>query len=169
MALAMELFTLGDALDNRLQRLTDPSRSSQFTAVVIGVSVEAVSTRGVLTLLNTSTEFEQIRTDRGDTDAGQVMIEHARSLISHRVRVYRYNEPMAKNQQHNSRVAVHLSDLGEATEPIASNSAKNFLVKAAESDTAASKEAWLEAGLPESEPVTARQLAAAFTKLPGPA
>lgn len=166
--MALELFTLADTLDARLQRLSEQGRSGQFTAVVIGVTVEESSTRGVLTLLNSSADYEQIRTDRGDTDAGRAMIERARALIGHRVRVYRYNEPMASNKTHGSRVVVHLSDLGVPSEPIASNSAKNFLVKAAENDKAASAQAWQDAGLPASEPVTAQQLAEAFRKLPGP-
>ena len=168
-AVALELFTLADTMDARLQRLSEPGRSGQFTAVVIGVTIEESSTRGVLTLLNGSADSEQIRTDRGDTDAGRAMIERARALIGHRVRVYRYNEPMASNKTYAPRVVVHLSDLGVPIEPIASIVAKNILVKAAENDTAASGQAWQDAGLPASEPVTAQQLAAAFQKLPGPA
>lgn len=161
--LARDLYVLGDTVGQEVQRL---ERSQKFTATLLAVQVEQRSTRGVLTLRNTSGELEQpIRTDRGDGEAGRAMLDRARGLVGHRVRVYRQNEQMTSNAKYQVRVAVHLADLGEDTDPIPEASAKQHLVQAADGDTDAAQEAWNAAGLPESGSVTARQLVQALAFL----
>ncbi|UQI49744.1 hypothetical protein M1P56_35105 (plasmid) [Streptomyces sp. HU2014] len=163
--LAVDLFVLGDTVDQDLRRLES---AKAFTATMLAVRVEESSRRGVLTLRNTSGELEQpIRTDRGDNDAGRAMIERARALIGHRVRVYRLNEQMASNAKLQVRTVVHLVDYGPDTDPVPEVSAKQHIMQAAEGDKDAAQQAWAEAGLPDSGSVTARQLATAFTLLPG--
>ncbi|MEW2417501.1 hypothetical protein AB0953_27790 [Streptomyces sp. NPDC046866] len=163
---AVSLYVLGDTVGQDIARL---DAAKQFTATLLDVRVEASSTRGVLVLRNTSGELEQpIRTDRGDSKAGRVMIERARALIGHRVRVYRLNERMASNPKLEVRIVVHLADFGLDTDPIHENSAKQNVLAAAEGDTAAAQQAWSAAGLPESGAVSVRQLADALARLPHP-
>ncbi|UQA90567.1 hypothetical protein [Streptomyces halobius] len=138
----------------------------QFTATLLAVYVEATSTRGVLVVRNTSGELEHLRTDRGDIDAGRAMIERARSLVGHRLRVYRLNEQVASNAQRQVHTVVHLTDHGPDTEPIHENSAKENVLAAAEGDKDAARRAWLDAGLSETGSVSARQLADALSHLP---
>ncbi len=161
---AVSLYVLGDTVGQDIARL---DAAKQFTATLLDVRVEATSTRGVLVLRNSSGELEQpIRTDRGDSEAGRAMIERARALVGHRVRVYRLNERMASNAKLEVRIVVHLADYGPDTDPIHENSAKQNVLAAAEGDTAVAQQAWTEAGLPDSGSVTVRQLADALARLP---
>ncbi|MFD5417568.1 hypothetical protein ACFWJT_06020 [Streptomyces sp. NPDC127069] len=161
---AVSLYVLSDTVGKDIARL---DAAKQFTATPLDVRVEATSTRGVLILRNTSGELEQqIRTDGGDSKAGRAMIERARALVGHRVRVYRLNERMASNAKLEVRIVVHLADYGLDTDPIHENSAKQNVLAAAEGDTAVAQHAWAEAGLPESGSVTVRQLADALARLP---
>ncbi|CAL9673290.1 hypothetical protein SUDANB176_07573 (plasmid) [Streptomyces sp. enrichment culture] len=162
-ARAVHLYTLADTVGQDLQRL---DAAKQFTATLLSVRVEETSTRGVLVVRNTSGELEQLRTDRGDSEAGRAMIERARALLGHRLRVYRVNEQMAGNPKMQVRTVVHLTDYGPDTDPVHENSAKENVLAAAEGDTDAARRAWLDAGLPETGSVSVRQLAAALAKLP---
>ncbi|MDX3165786.1 hypothetical protein PV516_18550 [Streptomyces scabiei] len=162
-ARAIRLYTLADTIGQDLQRL---DAAKQFTATLLTLRVEATSTRGVLVVRNTSGELESLRTDRGDTDAGRAMIERARALVGHRLRVYRLNEQMASNAKLQVRTVVHLTDYGPDTDPIHEHSAKDNVLAAAEGDKDAARRAWSDAGLPDAGSVSALQLADALGKLP---
>jgi hypothetical protein len=162
-ARAVHLYTLADTVGQDLQRLDE---AKQFTATLITVRVEATSTRGVLVVRNTSGELEELRTDRGDSDSGRAMIEKARALVGHRLRVYRLNEQMASNANRQVRTVVHLTDHGPDTDPIHEHNAKENVLAAAEGDKEAARVAWVEAGLPASGSVSVRQLAEALGQLP---
>ncbi|WP_333745700.1 hypothetical protein [Streptomyces sp. IBSBF 2950] len=162
-ARAVHLYTLADTVGQDFHRLDS---AKQFTATLLSVDVEATSTRGVLVLRNTSGELERLRTDRGDSEAGRAMIERARALVGHRLRVYRLNEQMASNAKLQVRTVVHLTDYGPDTEPIHENSAKENVLAAAENDREAALRAWHDAGLPTSGSVSATQLGAALAQLP---
>ncbi|MFC8570813.1 hypothetical protein ACFUIW_34155 [Streptomyces sp. NPDC057245] len=162
-ARAIHLYTLADTVGQDLQRL---DAAKQFTATLLSLRLEDTSTRGVLVVRNTSGELEQLRTDRGDSDAGRAMIERARALVGHRLRVYRVNEQMAGNPKMQVRTVVHLTDYGPDTDPVHEHSAKENVLAAAEGDTDAARRAWLDAGLPETGSVSVHQLAAALAKLP---
>ncbi|MFE1230240.1 hypothetical protein [Streptomyces sp. NPDC058745] len=160
---AVALYALADTVGQDLQRLEE---ARQFTATLLSVRVEASSTRGLLIVRNTSGEVERLRTDRGDSDAGRAMIERARTLVACRLRVYRLNEQMAGNAARQVRTVVHLTDHGPDTDPVPEASAKANVLAVAEGDREAARQAWLDAGLPETGSVTARQLADALTHLP---
>lgn len=161
---AVGLYVLGDTVGQDIARL---DAAKQFTATLLDVKVESSSTRGVLVLRNTSGELEQpIRTDRGDCEAYRAMIERARALIGHRVRVYQLNERMASNPKLEVRIVVHLADFGLDTDPVHENSAKQNVLAAAEGDTALAQHAWSQACLPESGAVSVRQLTDALARLP---
>ncbi|MFF8279997.1 hypothetical protein ACF05T_28520 [Streptomyces lateritius] len=162
-AQAITLYTLADTVGQDLQRLEE---ARQFTATLLMVRVEVSSTRGLLVVRSTSGEIERLRTDRGDTDAGRAMIERARALVGHRLRVYRLNEQMAGNAARQVRTVVHLTDHGPDTDPVHENSAKDNVLALAEGDKELARHAWLDAGLPESGSVTVRQLADALDRLP---
>lgn len=162
-AQAINLYTLADGIGLELQRL---DAAKQFTATLLTVRIEVTSTRGLLVVRNTSGELEHLRTDRGDTDAGRAMIERARTLVGHRLRVYRLNEQMASNAKLQVRTVVHLTDFGPDTDPVHEHSAKENVLAAAEGDKEAARQAWQEAGLPETGSVTVRQLAEALNLLP---
>ncbi|MFE7814500.1 hypothetical protein ACFU5P_21595 [Streptomyces sp. NPDC057433] len=161
-AQAVHLYTLADSVGLELQRL---DAAKQFTATLLTVRVEATSTRGLLVVRNTSGELEHLRTDRGDTDAGRAMIERARTLVGHRLRVYRLNEQMASNAKLQVRTVVHLTDFGPDTDPVHEHGAKENVLAAAEGDKESARRAWLEAGLPETGSVTVRRLAEALALL----
>ncbi|MFJ2752801.1 hypothetical protein [Streptomyces sp. NPDC087297] len=162
-ARAVTLYTLADTVGQDLARL---DAAKQFTATLMVVHVEAVSTRGRLLLRNTSGDLEHVRTDRGDTVAGRTMIERSRGLVGHRLRVYRINEQMASNAKNQARTVVHLTDHGPDTDPVPVNSAKDNLLAAADGDKDAARRAWIEAGLPEAGSVSVSQLAAVLSRLP---
>jgi hypothetical protein len=162
-ARAVHLYTLADTVGQDLQRL---DAAKQFTATLLSVRVEDTSTRGLLVVRNTSGELEHLRTDRGDTEAGRAMIERARALVGHRLRVYRVNEQMAGNAKMQVRTVVHLTDYGPDTDPVHEHSAKENVLAAAEGDTDAARRAWVAAGLPESGSVSVTQLAAALAEVP---
>lgn len=162
--LAFDLYVLGDTVGQDLNRLDG---AKQFTATLLLVRIETSSTRGVLVLRNSSGEREQLRTDRSDSDAGRAMVDRARALVGHRVRVYRINETMAGNAKMQVRVAVHLVDGGADTDPVPEASAKQVLLEEAENDTAAARTAWAAASLPDSGSVTVHQLIDALGHLPG--
>ncbi|MCQ4200366.1 hypothetical protein M4J06_003919 [Streptomyces coelicoflavus] len=162
-ARAVHLYTLADTVGQDLQRL---DAAKQFTATLLSVRVESTSTRGLLLVRNTSGELERLRTDRGDSEAGRAMIERARTLVGHRLRVYRINEQMSSNAKLQVRTVVHLTDHGTDTDPVHEHSAKENLLAAAEGDKEAARRAWTEAGLPETGSVTARQLSEALSRLP---
>ncbi|MEU9998152.1 hypothetical protein [Streptomyces sp. NPDC050848] len=162
-AQAIALYALADTVGQDLQRLDE---ARQFTATLLAVRVEMSSTRGLLVVRNTSGEVERLRTDRGDTDAGRSMIERARALVGHRLRVYRHNEQMAGNPARQVRTVVHLTDLGPDTDPVQENSAKDNVLMFAGGDKETARQAWLDAGLPEAGSVTAVQLASALDLVP---
>ncbi|MCZ0983933.1 hypothetical protein O1L60_45035 [Streptomyces diastatochromogenes] len=162
-AKAVTLYTLADTVGQDLGRL---DAAKQFTATLLSVRVEATSTRGVLVLRNTSGELEHLRTDRGDSDAGRAMIDRARNLVGHRLRVYRLNEQMAGNNARQVRTVVHLTDHGPDTDPIHENAAKENVLAAAEGDKDAARRAWQDAELPDTGSVSVRQLATALSHLP---
>ncbi|MFC9295783.1 hypothetical protein ACFTWH_10755 [Streptomyces sp. NPDC057011] len=158
--LAVDLFVLGDVVARDIQRLAAATR---FPATLLGVTVEASSTRGVLLLRNVSGELEPaIRTDRGDTDAGAAMIARAQGLVGRRVLVYKEMEALASNPMHKARVVVHLMDLGPETEVIGEDEAKGHVLQAADGNRDLALRAWQEAALPERGPVTAAQLGGAL-------
>ncbi|MER5302155.1 hypothetical protein ABT039_22230 [Streptomyces lasiicapitis] len=162
-AKATHLYTLADTVGQDLQRL---DAAKQFTATLLAVRVEATSTRGVLIVRNTSGELEHLRTDRSDTDGGRAMVERARALAGHRLRVYRVNEQMASNAKMQVRTVVHLTDYGLDTDPVSETGAKENVLAAAEGDKEAARRAWSDAGLPETGSVSVRQLADALAQLP---
>ncbi|MFD8978426.1 hypothetical protein [Streptomyces sp. NPDC059564] len=163
LARAVHLYTLADTVGLDLARL---DAAKQFTATLLSVLVEDTSTRGVLLLRNTSGELERLRTDRGDSEAGRAMIERARGLVGHRLRVYRLNEQMASNAKLQVRTVVHLTDHGLDTDPVQEHSAKENVLAAAEGDKEAARRAWQEAGLPESGSVSIHQLVDALARVP---
>ncbi|MCX5528750.1 hypothetical protein OG342_38880 [Streptomyces bobili] len=95
------------------------------------------------------------------------MIERARTLLGHRLRVYRLNEQMASNAKLQVRTVVHLADQGPDTDPVHENSAKENVLAAADGDREAARRAWTEAKLPETGSVSANQLADALAELAG--
>ncbi|MFD5878472.1 hypothetical protein [Streptomyces yangpuensis] len=163
-AKAVTLYTLADTIGQDLARL---DQAKQFTATLLAVTVEATSTRGKLMLRNTSGDLEHLRTDRGDTDAGRAMIERARGLVGHRLRVYRLNEQMASNAKNQVRTVVHLADHGPDTDPVPVNSAKDNLLAAADGDKDSARRTWADVGLPEAGSVSVTQLAGVLARLPG--
>ncbi|MFZ3475399.1 hypothetical protein ACODT3_43205 [Streptomyces sp. 4.24] len=162
-ARAVTLYTLADTVGQDLARL---DAAKQFTATLLAVTVEATSTRGKLLLRNTSGDLEHLRTDRGDTDAGRAMIERARALVGHRLRVYRLNEQMASNAKNQVRTVVHLADHGPDTDPVPVNSAKDNLLAAADGDKDTARRTWIDAGLPETGSVSVGQLAGVLARVP---
>ncbi|MFB7649432.1 hypothetical protein ACFC0S_15755 [Streptomyces sp. NPDC056084] len=162
-ARAVSLYTLADTVGQDLARLDS---AKQFTATLLSVRVEATSTRGLLVLRNTSGELEHLRTDRGDSDAGRAMIERARALVGHRLRVYRLNEQMSGNANRQVRTVVHLADHGPDNDPIHEHAAKDNVLAAAEGDKEAARRAWQDAGLPDTGSVSVGQLATALSHLP---
>ncbi|MFD6534915.1 hypothetical protein [Streptomyces goshikiensis] len=162
-ARAVTLYTLADTVGQDLARL---DQAKQFTATLLAVTVEASSTRGLLLLRNTSGDLEHLRTDRGDTDAGRVMIERARALVGHRLRVYRLNEQMASNAKNQVRTVVHLADHGPDTDPVPVNSAKDNLLATADGDKDSARRIWADAGLPVAGSVSVAQLAGVLAGLP---
>ncbi|MEU5523650.1 hypothetical protein ABZ759_24080 [Streptomyces sp. NPDC047860] len=162
-ARAIHLYTLADTVGQDLQRL---DAAKQFTSTLLSVSVEDTSTRGLLVVRNTSGELEHLRTDRGDTEVGRAMVERARALLGHRLRVYRVNEQMAGNPKMQVRTVVHLADYGSDTDPVHEHSAKENVLAAAEGDIDAARRAWVVAGLPESGSVSITQLVAALAEVP---
>lgn len=164
-AQAVELYVLADTVGQDFQRLDE---ARQFTATLLAVKVEASSTRGVLVVRNGSGEVERLRTDRGDTDAGRAMIERARGLVAHRLRVYRLNEQMAGTPTRQVRTVVHLADRGVDTDPIPVNSAKDNVLTLADGDTELARRAWLDGDLPETGSVSPLQLASVLERLPLP-
>jgi len=162
-AKAITLYALADTVGQDLLRLDN---AKQFTGTLLSVRVEDRSTRGLLVVRNTSGDLEHLRTDRGDQAAGRAMINRARELVGHRLRVYRLNEQMVGNAQRRARIVVHLTDYGPDTSPIPEPSAKKAVLAVAEGDTDAARRAWQDAGLPETGSVTPQQLAAALAQLP---
>ncbi|MFJ8810787.1 hypothetical protein [Streptomyces sp. NPDC102490] len=162
-ARAVHLYALADTVGQDLQRL---DAAKQFTATLLCVRIESTSTRGLLLVRNTSGELERLRTDRGDSEVGRAMIERARALVGHRLRVYRVNEQMASNAKLQVRTVVHLTDYGSDTDPVHEHSAKENLLAAAEGDKEAARRAWIEAGLPETGSVSVRQLSESLGRLP---
>ncbi|CAM5301775.1 putative protein OS=Streptomyces fumanus OX=67302 GN=GCM10018772_24950 PE=4 SV=1 [Streptomyces fumanus] len=51
------------------------------------------------------------------------MIERARALVGHRLRVYRVNEQMTGNPKMQVRTVVHLTDYSPDTDPVHEHSA----------------------------------------------
>jgi hypothetical protein len=124
----------------------------------------------VLTLRNLSGEVEEIRTDRGDTDAGRAMIARARSLTGRRVLVYKQVESMASDPKRKVRIAAHVMDLGPDTAAAAvhEDEAKQMVLRAVGGDEDTARRAWRQVGLPERGPVTAQDLAAVLGSLAPP-
>jgi hypothetical protein len=94
------------------------------------------------------------------------MVERARALLGHRLRVYRVKEQMAGNPKMQVRTVVHLADYGSDTDPVHEHSAKENVLAAAEGDIDAARRAWVVAGLPESGSVSITQLVAALAEVP---
>jgi hypothetical protein len=90
------------------------------------------------------------------------LIERARALIGRRRRVYRINEQMSCN----AKLQVRTADYGPDTDPVHEHSAKENLLATAEGDKETACRARIEAGLPESGSVSARQLSEALARLP---
>lgn len=136
-----------------------------FVAFLEKVEVEESSRRGLLTLRPPSGDSEHIRTEQQDTDRGRQLFERAESLVGRWVVVYRYNEPMSSNKQHNVRMLAHLMDLGDGA--ISANVAKKVLLDAAGGAVPQAQAAWATAGLPETGTVTVEQLQQARAALQG--
>lgn len=97
----------------RMQRVTT---AQPFVADLVDVTIEASSTRAVLTLSSTTADsedgLEQIRTDRTDQPDGRRTAEQARLMVGRRVLVFKVME--AIDAQKKVRVCVHLVDIGPA-------------------------------------------------------
>ena len=96
------------------------SNAKVFTAVLLAITKEKSSTRGLLTLKTRVSEHapdgtEQARTERTDTRAGLAMARRCRALVGHHVLVWVEVQTM-KNSTNKVRVIVHIEDLGEAEE-----------------------------------------------------
>lgn len=106
----------GSPTDRRLSRVLEAER---FVAVLLGVKIEATSTRAVLRLAvepgaNAPEGIESIRTDRTDNRDGARMARRAQGLVGHRVVVFKAMEEMSGRTDRKVRVAAHLVDLGPA-------------------------------------------------------
>ncbi|MEV5455240.1 hypothetical protein [Streptomyces sp. NPDC052535] len=64
-------------------------------------------------------ELERLRTDRADSEVGRAMIERARALVGHRLRVYRTDEQRSSNAKVQVRTVAHLTDYGPDTDVVA--------------------------------------------------
>ncbi|WP_217163341.1 hypothetical protein [Streptomyces sp. AC512_CC834] len=73
---------------------------------------------------------------------------------------------MSSNAKLQVRTVVYLSDHGPDTDPVHEHSAKENLLAAAEGDKDSARRAWIEADLPETGSVSARQLSGTLARLP---
>jgi hypothetical protein len=128
-----------------------------FVAFLEKVEIEESSRRGLVTLRLPSGETEPIRTEQVSTDRGRALVERARALEGRWVLVYRYNERMSGPRHHSVRMLAHLMDLG-ADGTVPSTTAKKMVLQEAGGDVARAQDAWTNAGLPATGPVTAEQL-----------
>lgn len=97
------------------------------------------------------------------------MLERARTLVGHRLRVYRVNEQMAGNAKTQVRTVVHLTDHGPDTDPVPGTGAKENVLAAAEGD--GGRQGGRPPGVvggrpPETGSVSAHRLADALARLP---
>lgn len=84
-----------------------------FPATIIGGRVEKTSTRLIVKLRNKDGEVESIRTDRTDTPTGLAMGNKVRSLVDHRVLVWKQIEMFGSGStQQKVRILRHVVDLG---------------------------------------------------------
>jgi hypothetical protein len=114
--LAVDLWLESTAESETVRRIAELSACRTFPAVLLGVRVEASTTRAVLTLRSWGPDGErqeEIRTDRTDDPRGVRTLELARGLIGHRVTVYKLEEP-GRSAYQRYRCAKHLVDLGPA-------------------------------------------------------
>lgn len=91
--------------------------AQRFVADLVAVNKEESSTRAILTVRTEPSKrypegLEPIRTDRTDNPDGLRMARQAKSLIGHRVLVFKQMEDAGPDTK--VRVVVHLIDLGPA-------------------------------------------------------
>ncbi|MGC9666220.1 hypothetical protein ACNTMW_06630 [Planosporangium sp. 12N6] len=115
-ALAVDLWIESGPRSELARRLAELTNAQVFVGVLADVTIEASSTRAMLTLTvvrdGEATE-EMIRTDRTDGPAGRALWETARTLTGHRVAIYKHMETRADpNKKY--RCAKHIVDLGPA-------------------------------------------------------
>ncbi|NJC72123.1 hypothetical protein HC031_20735 [Planosporangium thailandense] len=115
-ALAVDLWIESGPRGELTRRLTELMSSQVFVGVLTAVEIEPSTTRAMLTLdvvKDGETVEESIRSDRTDSPAGRTLWETARTLVGHRVAVYKHMESRADpNKKY--RCAKHVVDLGPA-------------------------------------------------------
>ncbi|HEV7899628.1 MAG TPA: hypothetical protein VGP31_17480 [Planosporangium sp.] len=115
-ALAIDLWIESSPRAELTRRLGELMNSQVFVGVLNDVEIEASSTRAMLTLTVTKdgeAADEMIRTDRTDGPAGRALWETAKTLIGHRVAIYKHMETRSDpNKKY--RCAKHIVDLGLA-------------------------------------------------------
>lgn len=96
------------------------ANSKVFTGVVLGVSKEESSTRGLVTLQGKPSKFhedgiETARTERTDTPVGLAMARRLRRLVGHRIVLWVEVEQI-RDGTSKTRVIRHVEDLGPVKE-----------------------------------------------------
>src|ERR1700753_2578701 len=157
--LTVDLHLIAQQARQDIERLES---ARTFIAFLEKVEIEESSRRGLLTLRLPPAEREPIRTEQKDSDRGRALIERARSLEGRWVLVYRYNERKAGQRNQSVRMLAHLMDLG-VDRAVPSTAAKKMVPDEAGGDVARAQQAWTEAGLPGSGPVSVDQLEQART------
>jgi hypothetical protein len=157
--LTVDLHLIAQQAKQDIDRLES---SRTFIAFLEKVEIEESSRRGLLTLRLPSGESETIRTEQKDTDRGQALIDRAQSLEGRWVLVYRYNERKTGQRNQSVRMLAHLLDLG-MDGAVPSTTAKKMVLQEAGGDVARAQQAWAEAGLPGSGPISVDQLEQART------
>lgn len=99
------------------------ANSKVFTGVVLGVSKEESSTRGLVTLQGKPSKFhedgiETARTERTDTPVGLAMARRLRRLVGHRIVLWVEVEQI-RDGTSKTRVIRHVEDLGPVKEGVA--------------------------------------------------
>jgi len=152
--LTVDLHLVAQQAKQDIERL---EASRTFIAFLEKVEIEESSRRGLLTLRLPSGESEPIRTEQKDTERGQALIDRARSLEGRWVLVYRYNERKTGQRNQSVRMLAHLMDLG-MDGAVPGTTAKKMVLQEAGGDVARAQQAWTDAGLPGSGPVSVGQL-----------
>ena len=85
-----------------------------FPATILGGKTERTSTRIVVRFMNKDGEVEAIRTDRTDTSEGLAMGNAVKSLVGHRVLIWKELEEMGGGGANGRKVRIlrHVEDLG---------------------------------------------------------
>lgn len=100
--------------------LDNLDNATKFVANIVGGRLEKTSKRIVVELESKPSKsnpdgIEKIRTERTDTPAGQAMKNKLKSLVGHRVLVYKHLEQNTRDgQTEKYRTLIHVEDLGKA-------------------------------------------------------